>query len=244
MGLHITFKLGRGAAQCLTARPISPCTNKCQALISLSISPIALLGLNRGPINLTGPFLPGLSRGLKNDSSWELIFILYFISSCLSSRPVFKALIQRPFAYRARCEESDFITHLRLTERTTAGEREGEVKKLNGLWVIEGHHSGFVILNVIFGINFLLHNTSLQSGAGVCLWSRVFTKHCKGLRFALCLFITDQGRVCPGAERYKERRALQAHLCVFCTHMKTYITATMLNCKITFCDSRIHVYSC
>ncbi len=130
MGLHITFKLGCGAAQCLTAWPISPCTNKCQALISLSISPIALLG----PINLTGPFLPGLSLGLKNDSSSVLIFILYFISSCLSFRPVFKALIQRPLPIGLGCKESDFITHLRLTERTTAGEREGEVKKLNGLW--------------------------------------------------------------------------------------------------------------
>lgn len=32
--------------------------------------------------------------------------------------------------------------------------------------LFEGHRSGFVILNVIFGINFLLQNTSLQSGAG------------------------------------------------------------------------------
>lgn len=32
--------------------------------------------------------------------------------------------------------------------------------------LFEGQRSGFVILNVIFGINFLLQNTSLQSGAG------------------------------------------------------------------------------
>lgn len=32
--------------------------------------------------------------------------------------------------------------------------------------LFEGHRSGFVILNVIFGINFLLQNTSLQCEQG------------------------------------------------------------------------------
>lgn len=83
--------------------------------------------------------------------------------------------------------------------------------------LFEGHRSGFVILNVIFGINFLLHNTSLQSGAGVCLWLRVFTKHCKVLWFALSLHYgpgeSERERQCPGAEHNKGRRTLEDHLC-------------------------------
>ncbi len=61
---------------------------------------------------------------------------LFFISS----PPVYPPDLYLKHWYNVRlpiglgCEESDFITHLRLTERTTAGEREGEVKKLNGLW--------------------------------------------------------------------------------------------------------------
>lgn len=79
------------------------------------------------------------------------------------------------------------------------GERETEVKKLNGLW---GYLKGTPMalsraraFNVIFGIYFLLHNPSLQSRGFVCLWRGVFIKHCK--RLLSILFLSTQERQVP-----------------------------------------------
>lgn len=177
---------------------------------------------------------------------------LFFISS----PPVYPPDLYLKHWYNVRlpiglgCEESDFITHLRLTERTTAGEREGEVKKLNGLWgYLKGTAAAlsFSMWSLASISYYIIHHSNQEQGF-VC--GRGCSQSTVKDYGSLCVSslrtrgLWKRASVCPGAERYKERRALQAHLCVFCTHMKTYITATMLNCKITFCDSKIHVYSC
>lgn len=111
--------------------------------------------------------------------------------------------------------------------------------------LFEGQRRGFVILNVIFGINFLLQNTSLQSGAGVCLWSRVFTKHCKGLRsLSLSLHYRPGASsmrkmsIDPRAEHLKVstiKGAEPGSYGVSCTSLQ------LLNCKVALHDSRTHV---
>ncbi len=131
---------------------------------------------------------------------------LFFISS----PPVYPSDLYLKHWYNVRlpiglgCKESDFITHLRLTERTTAGEREGEVKKLNGLWgYLKGTAAALSFsMWSLASISYYIIHHSNQEQEFVC------GRGCKGLWFALSLHYgpgaSERDRQCvPGQSTIK-----------------------------------------